>query len=380
MRRIIAAASVVLVAGCAAGPSAGGGGSNGDAAAGQKLPVGGSPLRPALYFGEEVCDSTMEANGVVTPQTRRSPKHLVISENGWPSEDDEWYVGFETHEQIGDLRATTTITSILVEGMTVLVTWDVEIRVQAADGRWVAFVGDGSDVWRQQPAGDITVHRDLLLLAYEAGLGGARLELSCEITFSTEASEEPGNEDSAPINEPDAPAPAPEPEPVPEPDPAPEPEPEPDPDPAPEPEPEPPNCDDGALLARPVDAIIVLGDLSVFITYSDEFIAAAWDAGDCITVSEGPFLGTTLTNEQTSQSIDADYIGVGLMLTITGFADTGWSREVTLSDGLTWSISSLDEPKTGSWQVGDQVVLYDQWAQAHIVHLNTGREVTLFNF
>lgn len=135
----------------------------------------------------------------------------------------------------------------------------------------------------------------------------------------------------------------------------------------------------GELLAGPLDGVIVLSDLSVWDVFSgDEFTVSTWLAGDCVTVSE--IFGTsTLTNARTSEAVSAFFDGIGVHLTIVGFQDQEFEhRLISFDDGTTWEIFFSDENESQTWQVGDEVVLFQPFSIEKAINLRTGRVISLF--
>jgi len=113
----------------------------------------------------------------------------------------------------------------------------------------------------------------------------------------------------------------------------------------------------GALLARALDGVIVLDDLSVWSVGSgDEFTVSSWLPGDRVSVTVGEFETSTLSNTRTVQSVLAFFESVGTRLTAVGFESQEFGgRSILFSDGTTWDI---DENESRTWQVGDDVVVF----------------------
>ncbi len=136
----------------------------------------------------------------------------------------------------------------------------------------------------------------------------------------------------------------------------------------------------GELLARPLDGVIVLSDLSVWSVFSsDEPTVSTWLVGDRVTVSES-FGTSTLTNVRTSEIVSAFFDGIGIRLTIVVFQDQEFGpRLISFSNGTTWEIFFSDENESLTWEVGDEVVLFKVFSTFDkVINLRTGRVISLF--
>jgi hypothetical protein len=137
-------------------------------------------------------------------------------------------------------------------------------------------------------------------------------------------------------------------------------------------------CD--ALLARPLDGVIVLDDLSVWsVGRRDEFTVSSWLAGDRVTVTVGEFETSTVSNNRTMESVSAFFESIGTRVTVVVLQDQEFGgRSISFSDGTKWGIFA-DENESRTWQVGDEVVV---WQTSfgfgnQAINLRTGRVIFL---